>query len=116
MSDEKYLTTADTIVHGDRNEQYGHPVHDFERIATMWSSFLNINITPKQVAAMMVLLKCSRLAHNIDHEDSWIDIAGYVGCADRIQRVYDGRESSRPPGIEKLSDLPGRLLNLDGAS
>jgi hypothetical protein len=88
----KYLETALSIVYGARSAEYGHPIDDFRRIATMWSAFLGTEIEPKQVAAMMVLLKTSRLAHSIDHEDSWVDIAGYVGCVDRIQRRLDGLE------------------------
>jgi hypothetical protein len=89
---ETYLYTANRIIHGARNEEYGHPIEDFERIAAMWTAFLGVNISRKQVAAMMILLKTGRLAHNIDHDDSWIDIAGYAGCADRIQRRLDGLE------------------------
>jgi len=87
-----FLETANEIIHGERNEQYGHPYEDFEIIAQFWSQFLGLAITRKQVAAMMILLKTARLSHNIHHEDSWIDIAGYVGCADRVQRRIDGTE------------------------
>ena len=89
---EKYLDVAAEIIHGGREQQYAHPYDDFTRIGNLWSAFLGVEISPKQVAAMMVLLKCARLSHNIDHEDSWIDMAGYVGCADRVQRRIDGVE------------------------
>ena len=92
VSQKGYLGVAADIIHGARAEEYGHPYQDFWRIATMWSSFLDHSISARQVAAMMVLLKCSRLSHNIDHDDSWIDIAGYVGCADRVQRRAEGSE------------------------
>lgn len=90
VESEKYLATADRIVHGARNEQYGHPSEDFARIAQMWSAVLGVDIAPKQVALLMILLKAGRLAHNIDHVDSWVDVAGYVGCANRIQDRMDG--------------------------
>ena len=89
---DRYLEIANTIIHGARNEEYGHPAEDFARIAQMWSAHLGIEIKPKNVAVMMVLLKAGRLSHNLDHVDSWVDMAGYVGCADRIQRREDGLE------------------------
>jgi hypothetical protein len=90
---EGYLEIANRIIHGARNQEYGHPYNDFEDIAELWSTFLGRVIERKEVAAMMILLKVARLKHNHDHEDSWVDVAGYVGCADRIQRVIDGIET-----------------------
>ena len=87
-----FLDTANEIIHGDREQAYDHPHEEFEIIAQFCSQFLGLAITRKQVAAMMILLKTARLSHNIHHEDSWIDIAGYVGCADRVQRRIDGTE------------------------
>lgn len=83
---------AADLVHGARNDEYSHPAEDFNRIAIMWTTFLGTGISPHQVAVMMILLKASRLAHNVHHEDSWIDIAGYVCCADRINRRWAGLE------------------------
>lgn len=31
-------------------------------------------------------VKIARLRNSPDHRDSWLDIAGYVGCWDKIQR------------------------------
>lgn len=41
---------------------------------------------------MMIGVKMSRLAGNLGHDDSWVDIAGYVGCIDRIERREEGLE------------------------
>lgn len=88
----KFLEVANEIIHGARNEEYGHPADDLARIAAMWSAFLGVDVNELQVAAMMILLKTGRLAHNPEHQDSWIDIAGYAGCVDRVQRRWDGLE------------------------
>lgn len=77
---EKILRTANTYVNGDRNAQYGDPLQDFTRTATMWSAYLDCKVTPSDVAALMSLLKLSRIRHQPEKADSWIDLAGYAAC------------------------------------
>lgn len=73
------LTDADAIINGDRQSDYGHPRENFENIAAIWSVLLGTKIEWHQVASCMVALKLARLINNPMHEDSWKDIAGYVG-------------------------------------
>ena len=85
---EKLLMDADSIVNGDRNVQYGDPNQDFRRTATMWGAFLGIELEPWQVAAMMALLKISRIAWSPTKRDSWLDLAGYAACgADCVDAI-----------------------------
>lgn len=63
-----------------RGEIYGPPHKDFERTAKLWSAYLGVEVRPEQVTACMMLLKISRLAETPDHDDSLLDIAGYVHC------------------------------------
>lgn len=90
------LETASGLINGDRDEEYGHPADDFARIAAYWSTYLGDRcpggIGLADVAALMSLLKLARLSHNVDHYDSWADIAGYAGCWDRIARREAGLE------------------------
>ena len=92
----KLLEKALGLIYTDRGEEYGHPADDFARIADYWTTYLGDrlagDIEPRDVAAMMVLLKMGRLSYNLRHEDSWVDIAGYAGCVDRIDRREDGLE------------------------
>ena len=81
------LTEADQLVNGDRNNQYGDPNGDFESIARMWNAYLArmtnnapIMLEPWDVAAMMALLKISRIAWSADKKDHWVDLAGYAAC------------------------------------
>lgn len=93
MSDDRmWLRVADDLIHGDRHNDYGHPYDDFGKTAQMWSAFLGVPVLREQVAAMMVMVKLSRLSNSPGHVDSWVDIAGYVGCADRVQRRGRGVE------------------------
>lgn len=68
-----------------REQDYGNKQRNFERIAKMWGAFLGIDISPKQVALMMILVKVSRLAHNQTHRDSYIDLIGYAGIGEGLE-------------------------------
>lgn len=74
------LESAAQAVLSDRAMAYGDPEDSFGLISVMWSNYLGVAVSPRDVAAMMVLLKVSRVAANPGHTDSWIDIAGYAAC------------------------------------
>lgn len=80
----RVLQTAEKLVNGDRNTQYGDPIDDFRRTADMWSAYLGddlkIPLEPHDVAAMMGMLKLSRIRWSPQKGDSWIDLAGYAAC------------------------------------
>ena len=65
----------------DRVEDYGDPFTSFNRVAHMWSAIAGVDISPQQVAHMMIALKLSRLQTNPNHLDSYVDIVGYARCA-----------------------------------
>lgn len=74
------LQDALKIINAERFDQYGRPEYSFNHIAKMWTTYLGIQITPKQVAIMMVLLKiCREKVQN--KPDNLIDAAGYLGIA-----------------------------------
>ena len=74
------LAGAEAAVNGDRNAQYGDPRQDFHRTAIMWSAYLGIQIEMHDVAALMALLKVSRIRWSPTKQDSWLDLAGYAAC------------------------------------
>lgn len=74
------LDEAADLVDGDRNNQYGDPRQDFQRTAAMWAAYLGVPIEPHDVAAMMSLLKLSRIHWSPGKRDSWVDLAGYAAC------------------------------------
>lgn len=85
----KILHQALEIVTKDRNQDYGSPEDNFATIANYWLVYLNSRglikigeglLTASDVAAMMILMKCSRLATSPNKLDHWIDIAGYSAC------------------------------------
>lgn len=89
------LDTAKLIVLGDRENQYGSPQDCFDRIAALWDVYLEgaaggrPQITPADVAAMMVLVKVARLVSSPSHWDSWVDIAGYAACGAEVSKCED---------------------------
>jgi hypothetical protein len=82
------LREAATIIAGDRDVQYGGPEENFTRIAKIWSVIVGAEISPEDVAMMMVGLKVARYASKSGFQpDTWIDIAGYAGCGYEVGSV-----------------------------
>lgn len=81
MTRKECLDAAAGCVLKDRQNQYGGPENNFERIAQMWNGYLGTNsIKPWDVAAMMILLKMARARFNPKYGDNWTDAAGYAAC------------------------------------
>ena len=99
MTRSEVLQIAEKTVNGDREQDYGSPENNFETIGIMWSVYLrkakpDINlavndITPKDVAAMLILLKTARIASGHAKNDNWIDIAGYAACGGEIESAEE---------------------------
>jgi hypothetical protein len=89
------------IVQGDRLESYGDPLTNHENIAGFWNWFLSkklkADITPREVALMMVLVKVAREKHTSKH-DNPVDIAGYAYVIQQMEYLKYLREE--PNGKE----------------
>lgn len=85
MKRTEILTAAQRCVVGDREQDYGSPERNFERIAELWSTYLGYPIDAKDVAAMLALLKIARIASGHAKADNWIDLAGYAACGGEIE-------------------------------
>ena len=77
-----FLNEASNLINGQRQKNYGTPEENHLRIAAIWSVVLHnklkASITPEEVIACMVGVKLGRLANDISHRDSWVDIIGYA--------------------------------------
>jgi hypothetical protein len=80
-------TAGEALVKGERQNDYGDPDVSFNRIAKLWSAHLGVNVTKRDVALMMILMKVSR-EKSAHKEDNLADIEGYVYCA-RILKEGD---------------------------
>ena len=86
---EEILRSAAVMVTGERQDDYGRPEDNFERIANLWNSYLDRRLDGRisgvDVAAMMALLKIARIASGHGKRDNWVDLAGYAACGGEIQ-------------------------------
>ncbi|AGK88082.1 hypothetical protein CASbig_34 [Mycobacterium phage CASbig] len=98
---ESILEEAQRLIHGPRNKNYGHPRENFADISALFSAYLERPITDLDVANLMILVKVARVKGTGYHRDSYTDIAGYAGCAERI---YE--EPVEEDGQPALFDLP----------
>ena len=87
------LEEAQTIIYGDREKTYGHPAKNLKTIANMWNAYMNnmddgnFNVTAKDVAAMMMLVKVARFANDPTHRDNLVDVCGYAALIERCDEV-----------------------------
>lgn len=92
MTRTEILATAEKMVNGDRQTDYGTPENNFQTIASLWDIYLSTlknRLTGKDVAAMLALLKIARIASGHAKPDNWIDLAGYAACGGEIEGVGD---------------------------
>lgn len=71
------LREAAALITGDRQDEYGPPEVNFQRIADLWKIVLGVEFTPSQVALAMLCLKLARGAQGYKR-DTYIDAAGYA--------------------------------------
>lgn len=91
MRRRKLLEKAASTVCEDRNQQYGRPETNFQRIADLWTAYTGHWITASDVASMMILMKVARIqASKGKSSDSWVDIAGYAACGSEIALGEEG--------------------------
>ena len=94
MTREEILNTAADIVNGEREKQYGKAEDNFATIAKLWNAYImagnGVELTAKDVSAMMILLKVARIASGRGSLDSWVDIAGYAACGGAIASEKEG--------------------------
>jgi hypothetical protein len=80
------LQEADNIINGQRQQDYGSPLQSFTDIAALWSPILGIDVDANQVALCMIGLKIARAKNGGMQRDSLVDIAGYAGCIELMDK------------------------------
>jgi hypothetical protein len=83
------LAEAAGIVQGARNATHGDKERSFQAIADLWNAYMTNRktggvITPRDVAAFMVLLKLGRSIQGTAVRDHFVDAAGYAAIAGEL--------------------------------
>lgn len=89
------LHTAEKLINGDRAQVYGAPEVSFGRIADIWNAqgyrhhvqvlgqpigvTMANELDAVDAALILIGMKLSRTSGSRQHEDNWIDLAGYAG-------------------------------------
>lgn len=87
---ETILAEADRITSTDRNVDYGHPLDNHTRTAALWSAYLGVTITAREVCWMNVLQKGSRDRH-LSKRDNLVDGAGFLRNAEMVDDERERR-------------------------
>ena len=88
------LEEAKKITYGDRNHQYGSPADNHARTAEMWSTYLGVPITSRDVCMLNVLQKVSRDRHRAKRDNA-VDIAGFADNAERCPKPPTEEKTER---------------------
>ena len=119
------LKAAAECVCGSREEDYGSPEDNFAVIAALWTAYTGTDVTPKDVAMMMALLKIAR-AKAGSKPDTYVDLAGYAACGaeisardpkrgDTTSGTTGGTEARKTASCVKLQRMDGYyLVDVDG--
>lgn len=104
------MEEAQELVYGARAAAYGHPKDNFERICLLWNAYLEgrpydrgPEISEKDHAILMILVKIARLQETPDHRDSLVDICGYVGTYEKLLQREAEDEKRRQQGYTLLA-------------
>ena len=93
MNTDQFLNKASSLVKGQRHKDYGDKTDNHKNIAKLWSAYLDVDITPHDVAIMMCLLKVARTKLGEISEDTYIDMAAYGAIAGEIKFQEPKEES-----------------------
>ena len=89
MKPDEFLQTAASLVGGDRAEQYGDYRTLHQRVADLWSAYLETDISAEQVVFCMTLLKVARNEKGKIKPDNGIDASAYTALWAAIMENKD---------------------------
>lgn len=92
VTEYSVLEEASMLVHGDRQEQYGHPTDCYTPVGRIWGAILGIpDIPPETVVLMLSGMKTGREATHPDRENR-VDACGYMETKQMIHNREDAED------------------------
>ena len=84
------LLEAHRLVNGPRQQDYGHPADDYQKVSDIFYSITGIDLSVSEAILFMVSVKLARLRTNLEndtiHHDSLVDALGYLTCLNMAAR------------------------------
>jgi hypothetical protein len=84
------LLEAHRLVNGPRQQDYGHPADDYQKVSDIFYSITGVNLSVSEAILFMVSVKLARLRTNLEndtiHHDSLVDALGYLTCLNMAAR------------------------------
>ena len=108
MNRKDTLDAAAACVLTDRQRTHGPIENSFGLIASLWSAYLSVTVTPFDVAEMMTLLKIARGKGNPLNPDNQVDGAGYQACAAELAESMEAPDHDE--GMKKINSLIDRCF------
>ena len=98
--DSLWLVQALQLVHGEREQDHGHPHDTFTLVRAGWSIIAGAPLTYTQVCYMMTWHKMARelITGGREDEENNIDAIGYLGVLNRIKLKEAENEARRAAG------------------
>ena len=93
---QSILEEADSIINGERQDEYGNPEDSFQIVADFWTPYLlhkhgaNFDLSAEDIAIMMSLFKHARMLGQKDKRDNARDAIGYLAILEDRLRKSNG--------------------------
>jgi hypothetical protein len=83
MTRDEILKEAARIIssESERAGDYGPAEESFTRIARLYTAYLDVAVSPMDVANLYMLAKIQRSLTSPSKTDTWLDICGYAALA-----------------------------------
>lgn len=108
-SSKPILQRANELVGGNRQASYGDKLNNQAQIAMLMQGYLarklqpGAVITPEDACNLVICIKLARLSRNPQHDDSLLDVAGYVAVIEALQLEREQRAAYPLQGAIKDS-------------
>lgn len=103
------LQTAEELIKGDRHDDYGDALKNWEDIQRIIIAIEKANPsligTPIGHALRMIAVKIARICTSPDHIDSWVDICGYAALAAEMAEEQMKQEGFRFENLEQMTKM-----------